>query len=123
MRQWRPMRAIIGDEIRVPILWCEFGTSCIAKYTDPNARDERDLRSRALAAGWRHDRLGRIACPDCARSEPGIQAGRPVRPDPAPGAGRPAQPDPGIRPSRSGGSLRSVLRGWFRRGGQPQGRR
>src|SRR5215469_14871427 len=69
---WRPdpsVRAVIGDEIRIPIMWCQFGT-CIARYTHRGALGERDLRARALAVGWRYDALGRLACPDCAQYDP-----------------------------------------------------
>jgi len=75
MRRWRPMRAIIGDEIRVPILWCEFG-SCIARYTSREVIGERDLRARALAVGWRYDALGRLACPSCVRHDPSFRVSR-----------------------------------------------
>jgi hypothetical protein len=78
MRRWRPMRAIIGDEMRVPMLWCEFGT-CISRYTSREATSERDLRARALAVGWRYDRLGRLACPGCVQQDQGIPSGRPPR--------------------------------------------
>ena len=60
--------AIIGNELRIPVLWCEFG-SCIARYTHPDALGERDLRYRALAAGWRYDLLGRLACPSCLQRD------------------------------------------------------
>jgi hypothetical protein len=76
MRRWRPMRAIIGDEFRMPILWCEFG-SCIGRYTSPDALGERDLRARALAEGWRYDALGRLGCPSCARNDPSFRRGGP----------------------------------------------
>jgi hypothetical protein len=76
MRRWRPMRAILGDELRTPILWCEFG-SCIARYTSEDARGEHDLRGRALAVGWRYDGLGRLACPACTRHDPSFWASRP----------------------------------------------
>jgi hypothetical protein len=66
------MRAIIGDEIRVPILWCEFG-NCIRRYASEAALGERDLRDRALAVGWRYDALGRLACPTCAQRSPGFR--------------------------------------------------
>ena len=62
------VRAIIGDEIRIPVMWCEFGP-CIARYTHPGALGEGDLRARALAAGWRYDALGRLACPDCVQHD------------------------------------------------------
>jgi len=66
MRRWRPMRAIIGDGIRTPSLWCESG-SCIARFTCADALGERDLRAQALAAGWRYDTAGNLACPKCAK--------------------------------------------------------
>jgi hypothetical protein len=77
-----PVRAVIGDEIRIPFIWCEFGT-CDATYTHPDALGERDLRDRALAAGWRYDALGRRACPSCAQHDPTFWTARP----PAPVAG------------------------------------
>jgi hypothetical protein len=76
MRRWRPMRAVIGDEIRVPILWCEFG-NCIKRYASDDARGEQDLRALALAAGWRYDAIGRLACPACAQQDPAFRAGPP----------------------------------------------
>ena len=82
MRRWRPMRAVIGDEIGKPILWCEFG-SCIARYTAPDALGERELRASALAAGWRYDALGRLACPGCVRHDTAFWVG------PPPGEGGP----------------------------------
>ena len=33
------VRAVIGDELHVPIAWCEMG-SCISHYTDPAALGE-----------------------------------------------------------------------------------
>jgi hypothetical protein len=69
MRRWRPMRAIIGDEVRTPSVWCEFG-SCIARYSSEEALSERDLRGRALAAGWCYDAYGRLACPNCRQHAP-----------------------------------------------------
>ena len=74
-----PVRAIIGDEIRIPFMWCEFGT-CDATYTHPDALGERDLRARALAAGWRYDALGRRACPGCAQHDPTFWTARPPAP-------------------------------------------
>jgi hypothetical protein len=75
MQRWRPMRAIIGDEFRVPMLWCEFG-NCIARYTSEDTRGEHDLRARALATGWRYDSLGRLACPSCAQRASALRSGR-----------------------------------------------
>lgn len=74
-----PVRAVIGDEIRIPFIWCEFGT-CGATYTHPDALGERDLRARALAAGWRYDALGRRACPSCAQHDPTFWTARPPAP-------------------------------------------
>lgn len=70
------MRAIIGDEIRTPILWCDFG-SCIERYASDDALGEQNLRARALAAGWRYDALGRLACPTCVQHDPAFRANHP----------------------------------------------
>jgi hypothetical protein len=78
-RHHRAARAIIGDAIRIPILWCQFG-SCIARYTHRDALGERDLRLRALAAGWRYDALGRLACPGCVQHDPSFWMTRPPVP-------------------------------------------
>lgn len=64
----KTMRALIGDELRIPMLWCEFG-SCINRFTDSGALGERDLRQRALETGWRYDALGRLACPSCVQHD------------------------------------------------------
>ena len=64
----RSERAIIGDEIRIPILWCQFG-QCIESYTHAQALGERDLRARAYEAGWRYDALWRLACPSCVQCD------------------------------------------------------
>ena len=82
IRRWRPMHAVIGDDIRIPALWCEFGR-CIERYIHAEASGERDLRGRALAAGWRYDALGRLACPACVTGDPGFLASGP---DGRPGA-------------------------------------
>ena len=76
-----PVRAVIGDEIRIPFIWCEFGT-CDATYMHPDALGERDLRARALAAGWRYDALGRRACPKCTQHDPTFWPARPPAPVP-----------------------------------------
>lgn len=75
------MRAIIGDELRVPMLWCESG-ACIERYVDDGALGEGDLRARALATGWRYDALGRLACPSCVRSPAFRASGQPGFPSP-----------------------------------------
>jgi hypothetical protein len=75
----RLVRAIIGDELRIPILWCEFGT-CVAYYTHADALGERDLRGRAQSAGWCYDLLGRLACPACVQHDPTFWVARPPVP-------------------------------------------
>ena len=71
-------RAVIGDELRMPIMWCEMG-SCISWHSDPAALGEADLRARVIAAGWRVDALGRLACPRCQQSDGRFWATHPVR--------------------------------------------
>jgi hypothetical protein len=61
--------AVIGNALRIPAVWCQLG-SCISRFTDAAALGESDVRSRALAAGWREDAVGRLACPDCVQHEP-----------------------------------------------------
>jgi hypothetical protein len=75
----RPERPVIGDELRIPIMWCEFGT-CIERYTHPDALGEQDLRYRALVAGWRYDLLGRLACPSCVQHDESFWMTRPPVP-------------------------------------------
>ena len=72
-------RAVIGDQLRMPIMWCEMG-SCISWYTDPAALGEADTRARAIGAGWRIDALGRLACPQCQHTDPCFWASHPVVP-------------------------------------------
>ena len=71
-------RAVIGDELRMPIMWCEMAF-CIAWHADPAALGEADIRARAIAAGWRIDALGRMACPRCQQSSSQFWATHPVR--------------------------------------------
>ena len=54
--------------------------SCVAWHADPAATGEADNRARALAAGWREDALGRIACPACLQSSPEFRAMYPLVP-------------------------------------------
>lgn len=63
------VRPVIGDELRMPIMWCEMG-SCISWCSDPEALGEADARARAISAGWRVDALGRLACPRCQQTDP-----------------------------------------------------
>jgi hypothetical protein len=72
-------RAVIGDELRMPIMWCEMG-SCISWYADPETLGEADTRARAIGAGWRIDALGRLACPRCQQTDPRFWAACPVVP-------------------------------------------
>jgi hypothetical protein len=72
-------RAVIGDQLRMPIMWCEMG-SCISWHADPEALGEADARARAIGAGWRIDAFGRLACPRCQRTDPGYRAARQVVP-------------------------------------------
>ena len=61
-------RAVIGDELRIPVAWCEMG-ACISHYADPAALGEADIRARAVEAGWRADALDRLACPQCQQGD------------------------------------------------------
>jgi hypothetical protein len=61
-------RAVIGDELRIPLAWCEMG-ACISHYADPAALGEADIRARAIEAGWRADALDRLACPQCQQGD------------------------------------------------------
>ena len=72
-----PVRALIGDELRIPIMWCEMG-SCISWYADRTALGQADVRARAIRAGWRIDALGRLACPQCQQTDVAFRATRPV---------------------------------------------
>ena len=73
------VRAVIGDQLRMPVMWCEMG-SCVSWHADPAALGEADTRARAIAAGWRIDALGRLACPQCQQNDPRYRAARPVVP-------------------------------------------
>ena len=68
---------MIGDQLRMPVMWCEMG-SCVSWHADPAALGEADARARAIAAGWRIDALGRLACPRCQQTDPRYWAARPV---------------------------------------------
>src|SRR5207253_1740078 len=73
------VRAVIGDQLRMPVMWCEMG-SCISWHADPAALGEADTRARAIGAGWRIDAFGRLACPRCQQTDPGFWATGPVVP-------------------------------------------
>jgi hypothetical protein len=70
-------RAVIGDQLRLPIAWCEMG-SCISWFAHPVALGEADIRVRAMDAGWRLDAVGVLACPQCVQTSPRFQSPRPV---------------------------------------------
>jgi hypothetical protein len=76
---WPVVRAVIGDQLRMPVMWCEMG-SCISRHSDSAALGEGDLRARAIGAGWRIDALGRLACPRCQQADPNFRACHPVVP-------------------------------------------
>ena len=70
-------RAAIGDQLRIPIAWCEMG-SCISHHAHPAALGEADIRARAISVGWRVDALGRLACPECQQGGQVFWASHPV---------------------------------------------
>ena len=74
-----PVPAVIGNQLRMPIMWCEMGC-CISWHADPAALGEGDARARAIGAGWRIDAFGRLACPRCQQTDPGFRVSRPVVP-------------------------------------------
>jgi hypothetical protein len=41
-------RAVIGDQLRIPIMWCDMG-SCISVHADPASLGEADARARAIS--------------------------------------------------------------------------
>ncbi len=87
----RPIRAVIGDQLRMPIRWCEM-RSCISWRAASAALGEADARARAISAGWRIDAWGRLACPRCQQTDPGFRAtGQVVRWDRYTAAARAAQ--------------------------------
>ena len=69
--------ARIGDELRLPVIWCE-AAACITWRHDPEALGEADARQRAIAAGWRADAFGRLTCPACQQRDPAFRATRPL---------------------------------------------
>lgn len=71
------MRAVIGDRLRLPMMWCEMG-SCICWYAHPAALGEADVRARAIDAGWRVDAVGLLVCPRCLQTASGFQSPHPV---------------------------------------------
>jgi hypothetical protein len=70
-------QAVIGDGLRLPIAWCEM-SACISQHAEPGTLGEADARTRAIAAGWRMDAVGRLVCPQCQRSDSHFWTSRPV---------------------------------------------
>lgn len=70
-------RAVIGDELRKPVLWCQMG-SCVSRFADPDALGEADNRARAIGDGWREDAFARFACPACLQTSPEFRVKYPV---------------------------------------------
>ncbi len=70
-------RAVIGDELRRPVLWCQMG-SCVTWFADPDALGEADNRARAIGDGWREDAFARFACPACLQTSPEFRVKYPV---------------------------------------------
>ena len=71
------MPAAIGDDLRSPATWCEMHP-CITWHRHPESAGYADDRHRAIAAGWRVDGLGRLACPPCQQTHPGYWTARPL---------------------------------------------
>lgn len=69
--------AVIGDELRLPIVWCDM-PRCIGFFRDPAADGFADARDRAGANGWRTDALGRLACPACQQGRSDYRTPQPV---------------------------------------------
>src|SRR5215472_18119512 len=85
--------------MRRPIVWCQIG-SCISRYEDPAALGEADIRSRAISAGWRHDAVGRLACPHCQQHSAQLWAAYPVVHCARKPAGERSTPSGHARPGR-----------------------
>jgi len=71
--------AIIGDQLRKPLVWCEL-PPCISWHADPRSLGEADARARAASAGWQRDAFGRLACPACQQRSPQFRATHAVVP-------------------------------------------
>lgn len=105
-------RAVFGDQMRRPIVWCEID-SCISRHEDPAALGEADIRTRAIGAGWRHDAVGRLVCPDCQQRSPQVWATYPVVPSPRKPAGDRRSPAGHTRPGGLPAAWQSVT-AWYR---------
>jgi Cation efflux family len=87
--------------------------ACISRHDDPAAVGEADIRSRALAAGWRHDAVGRLVCPYCQQRNPGLWAAYPLARQHPPPAGASRQHPAHARAGQIGG-VRATLPAWYR---------
>jgi hypothetical protein len=69
------VRALIGDELRTPTVWCELNPGkCVSWHADRAALGVADVRARAIAVGWRIDALGRLTCPQCQQRSASFRA-------------------------------------------------
>jgi hypothetical protein len=73
-----PVRALIGEQLRTPTVWCELERTCISWHADRKALGVADVRARAITAGWRVDALGRLACPQCQQTSNDFRTTQPV---------------------------------------------
>jgi hypothetical protein len=105
-------RAVFGDQMRRPIVWCEIG-SCVSRYEDPAALGEADVRSCAIGAGWRHDAVGRLACPYCQLHSPQLWVAYPVVHCASNPAGERSAPSGHARPGRLV-AMRQAVTVWYR---------
>ncbi len=62
-------RTVIDDQLQMPITSCQIG-SHISWHADMAALGEAGTRARAIAADWRIDPVGRLACPRCQQTDP-----------------------------------------------------
>jgi hypothetical protein len=114
-------RAVFGDQMRRPIVWCEIG-SCVSRHEDPAALGEADIRSRAIGAGWRHDAVGRLACPHCQQHSPQLWAAYPLVHCVGKPAGEHRAPSGHARPGRIVAVCQAVA-AWYRNLNSRQGGR
>ena len=114
-------QAVFGNQIRRPVVWCEIGP-CIARYEDPAALGEADIRSHAIGAGWRHDAVGRLACPHCQQHSPQLWAAYPVVHCASKPAGERCAPSSHARPGRLV-AVGQAVTAWYRNFNSRQGER
>ena len=83
-------RAVIGDQLRMPIKWCQMG-SCIPWHAHTAALGKAGTRARPITASRRIDARGRLACPRCQQTDPA--SGPPARSRCASGTWSPPAPN------------------------------